>query len=202
MSSNTLDMSLDDLIKKNRKSRLQSRRRRLNNDKTGGIGRRDRNTLNNRRRNKDDGSKILISNLAYNVTSKDLKDLFKDIGPVKSTAINFLPNGKSKGTGQVIFIRANDARRAINKYNNVELDGRPMKIEMVLTSAAALTAMRGKQNIRNRSNRMRRRRNRNNEPLKTQEELDAEMDSYMKVDDANVQPQSNTDGNTNSAVVA
>jgi len=47
-----------------------------------------------------------------------------------------LPNGKSKGTGQVIFIRSNDARRAINKYNNVELDGRPMKIEMVLSSSA------------------------------------------------------------------
>ncbi len=47
---------------------------------------------------------------------------------------------------------------------------------------------------------MRRRRNRN-EPLKTQEELDAEMDSYMKVDDMNVQPQSNTEGNTSNAAV-
>jgi len=48
---------------------------------------------------------------------------------------------------------------------------------------------------------MRRRRNR--EPLKTQEELDAEMDTYMKVDDMNVQPQSNAEGNTsNAAVVA
>eukprot|EP00833_Pecoramyces_ruminatium_P015955 jgi/Orpsp1_1/1189987/evm.model.d7180000075962.1 len=144
--SSSLDMSLSDLIKRNRKSRLQNRKRRLNsksrlqnrkrrlNSKTN-IGKKDRKNLNIRRRNKDDGSKILISNLAYGVTSKDLKDLFKDIGPVKSTSINFLPNGKSKGTGQVIFTRNNDAKRAINKYNDVELDRRPMKIEMVLNSS-------------------------------------------------------------------
>lgn len=199
MSSN-LDMSLNDLIKKNRKTRLQNRRRKLGGDKAG-IGRGDRDRGNLRgRRNKDDGSKILISNLAYKVTSKDLKDLFKDIGPVKSSAINFLPNGKSKGTGQVAFVRSNDAKRAFNKYNNVELDGRPMKIEMVLSASAALNSLRNKNNIRNRSGRMRRRRNRN-EPLKTQEELDAEMDSYMKVDDMNVQPQSNTEGNTSNAAV-
>jgi len=49
---------------------------------------------------------------------------------------------------------------------------------------------------------MRRRRNRNG-PLKTQEELDAEMDVYMEADDMNVQPQSNAEGNTsNAAVVA
>ncbi|KAG4106130.1 hypothetical protein H8356DRAFT_923692 [Neocallimastix lanati (nom. inval.)] len=53
--------------------------------------------------------------------------------PVKSAAINFLSNGKSKGTGQVIFIRSNDTRWTINKYNNVELDGRPMKIEVELS---------------------------------------------------------------------
>jgi len=200
MSSN-LDMSLNDLIKKNRKSRLQqNRRKRLGGDKLGFGKSSDRNRNNLRRgRNKDDGSKILISNLAYKVTSKDLKDLFKDIGPVKSSAINFLPNGKSKGTGQVVFVRNNDAKRAINKYNNVELDGRPMKIEMVLSSTSAL---KNKNNIRNRSGRMRRRRNRNG-PLKTQEELDAEMDVYMEADDMNVQPQSNAEGNTsNAAVVA
>jgi len=72
MSSN-LDMSLNDLIKKNRKTRLQNRRRKLGGDKAG-IGRGDRDRGNLRgRRNKDDGSKILISNLAYKVTSKDLK---------------------------------------------------------------------------------------------------------------------------------
>jgi THO complex subunit 4 len=197
-------MALNDIIKKNRKSRIQSRRRKANGTDKTSIGRRgdrDRKSLNRRGRNKDDGSKILISNLAYGVTSKDLKDLFKDIGPVKSAAINFLPNGKSKGNGQVIFVRTNDAKRAINKYNNVELDGRAMKIEMVLSSSAAFNALKSKNGVRGRANRMRRRRNR--EPLKTQEELDAEMDTYMKVDDMNVQPQSNAEGNTsNAAVVA
>ncbi|KAL6604380.1 hypothetical protein U3516DRAFT_758726 [Neocallimastix sp. 'constans'] len=61
------------------------------------------------------------------------KRLYDNTSPVKSAAINFLSNGKSKGTGQVIFIRSNDTRWTIDKYNNVELDGRPMKIEVELS---------------------------------------------------------------------
>jgi len=44
------------------------------------------------------------------------------------------------GTGQVVFVRRTDAKRASDKYNNVTLDGRAMKIEIVLSSVAAATA--------------------------------------------------------------
>jgi len=70
MSSMALDISLNDLIKKNRKSRLQNRRKRLNTKSS--IGNKDGRPFKTRR-NRDDGSKILLSNLAYGVTSKDLK---------------------------------------------------------------------------------------------------------------------------------
>eukprot|EP00833_Pecoramyces_ruminatium_P010334 jgi/Orpsp1_1/1184366/evm.model.c7180000089242.2 len=54
-----------------------------------------------------------------------------------------------------------------------------------------------------RRNRRNRRNERNKKQLKTQEELDAEMDTYMKVDNVNVQPQTNLEGNnTTSTVVA
>jgi len=155
MSTFGLDMSLNALIKRNKKLRLQNRKRKF--DKTGIFNKKDKNIfLTSKNQNKDEGSKILISNLAYGVTSKDLKDLFKDIGPIKSTTINFFSNGKSKGTGQVIFIRRNDAKRAIDKYNKVELDGRPMRIEMVLGSLLLKSG-----SVRNRANRLRKRNEKN-----------------------------------------
>jgi len=48
---------------------------------------------------------------------------------------------KMKGSGQVVFVRRGDAKRASDKYNNVTLDGRAMKIEIVLSSSAAAAAV-------------------------------------------------------------
>ncbi|OMH85201.1 THO complex subunit 4A [Zancudomyces culisetae] len=75
--------------------------------------------------------KIRISNLDYNVTEKDLKDLFGQIGPLVSATLNHDANGKSKGNGTVVFSNPYHAAFAIQKYNGVTLDGRPMRIELL-----------------------------------------------------------------------
>lgn len=39
-----------------------------------------------------------------------------------------------QGTAEVVFTRKPDAVAAVKRYNNVQLDGKPMKIEMIGTN--------------------------------------------------------------------
>lgn len=50
---------------------------------------------------------------------------------------SFLPyfiKKKSKGTAEVVFAKRADAIAAVKRYNNVLLDGKPMKIEIIGTN--------------------------------------------------------------------
>ena len=67
-----------------------------------------------------------------------LQELFSNIGPVKRASVNCDENGKSKGSAEVIFSRKADALRAIKEYNGRQLDGQPLKIDMVQSVAAAV----------------------------------------------------------------
>lgn len=40
-----------------------------------------------------------------------------------------------QGTAEVVFARRSDAFQALKRYNNVQLDGKPMKIEIIGTNA-------------------------------------------------------------------
>ncbi|KAL6520976.1 hypothetical protein OROGR_017545 [Orobanche gracilis] len=77
------------------------------------------------------GTKLLISNLHYGVTDEDIEELFSGIGVLKSCSIHYDRSGRSEGTAEVVFSRRRDAESAIMRYNNVQLDGMPMKIEIV-----------------------------------------------------------------------
>ncbi|XP_047342637.1 THO complex subunit 4A-like [Impatiens glandulifera] len=78
------------------------------------------------------GTKLLISNLDYGVTDEDIKELFGVVGEVKGYSIDYDKSGRSKGTGEVVFSRRRDAEEAVKRYNDVQLDGKHMKIEIVL----------------------------------------------------------------------
>ncbi|KAK4345557.1 hypothetical protein RND71_035733 [Anisodus tanguticus] len=82
------------------------------------------------------GIKLLISNLDYGVSNDDIKELFSEAGDIKRYSIHYDKSGRSKGTAEVIFSRRRDAEAAIKRYNNVQLDGKPMKIEFAGTNAA------------------------------------------------------------------
>jgi len=51
--------------------------------------------------------------------------------------ISFFP---LQGTAEVVFARRADAVAAVKKYNNVQLDGKPMKIEIVGTNTPTTAA--------------------------------------------------------------
>lgn len=57
--------------------------------------------------------------------------LFSDVGELKEYALHYDKSGRSRGTAEVVFTHQSGALAAINRYNNIQLDGRPMKIEAV-----------------------------------------------------------------------
>ncbi|KAI3824334.1 hypothetical protein L1987_05792 [Smallanthus sonchifolius] len=79
----------------------------------------------------DNGAKLYVSNLDIGVTNEDIRELFSEIGELKRYAIHYDKSGRPNGTAEVMFARRSDAFHALKRYNNVQLDGKPMKIDIV-----------------------------------------------------------------------
>ncbi|GAY43728.1 hypothetical protein CUMW_076710 [Citrus unshiu] len=147
-----VDMSLDDIIKSRKKSereRGQGRARRGRGRGRGPSGSSFRRTRNFPWQHDlfedslraagisgiEVGTKLYVSNLHPGVTNDDIRELFSEIGELKRYAIHFDKNGRPSGSAEVVYARRSDAFAALKRYNNVLLDGKPMKIEVVGTNA-------------------------------------------------------------------
>ncbi|OMO84832.1 hypothetical protein CCACVL1_10631 [Corchorus capsularis] len=83
------------------------------------------------------GTKLYVSNLDHGVTQEDIRELFSEIGELKRYAVHYDKTGRPSGSAEVVYVRRSDAFAALKRYNNVLLDGKPMKIEIVGTNAEA-----------------------------------------------------------------
>ncbi|KAE9598806.1 hypothetical protein Lal_00022669 [Lupinus albus] len=83
----------------------------------------------------DLGTKLYISNLDHGVTNGDIRELFSELGDLKRYAVHYDNNGRPSGSAEVVYTRRSDAFAALKRYNNVLLDGKPMKIEIVGANA-------------------------------------------------------------------
>ena len=65
------------------------------------------------------------------------QELFDQTGRVLKAGINYGPQGKSKGTAEVIMATLESALKAVKTYHGVKLDGRPLSIVIVDAPAQA-----------------------------------------------------------------
>lgn len=83
-------------------------------------------------------SKVIVSNLPKDVTEKQIKEYFVQIvGPIKRVELAYGPNSQSRGIASVIFSKPDGASTAFQKLNGLLVDGRPIKIEIVVGAAQA-----------------------------------------------------------------
>ena len=76
-------------------------------------------------------SKLYVGNLSYNVTEDQLRELFSQAGTIKEIAmIMDRDTQRPKGFGFVEMTTQVEAQKAIEMFNEHELDGRNMTVNM------------------------------------------------------------------------
>jgi RNA recognition motif-containing protein len=74
--------------------------------------------------------KLIIRNLARSTTQESLNALFTEIGLVQSCSLVIdKVTGKSKGFAFVEMPKIGEAKIAISKLNNIELDGSKIRVK-------------------------------------------------------------------------
>ncbi len=75
--------------------------------------------------------KLYVGNLPYTTTADDLKAMFAEAGTVESSAvITDKFSGRSKGFGFVEMSSAEEAEKAIQMFNQKEVEGRKLTVNI------------------------------------------------------------------------
>ena len=75
-------------------------------------------------------AKIFVSNLPYSCSRNMLRDTFSQIGTVVRAEIHVDHHGRSRGVGTVVFASADDAETAVEEFDQVPMEGRPMAVRI------------------------------------------------------------------------
>ena len=74
---------------------------------------------------------IYISNLSYDVTDADLKELFEEYGEVSSAKVIMdRETGRSRGFGFVEMPENEQGQKAIDELNQAEYDGKVISVNV------------------------------------------------------------------------
>jgi RNA recognition motif-containing protein len=75
------------------------------------------------------GKKLYVGNLPYDVTNKDLEELFGQAGTCESASVvTDRSTGQSRGFGFVEMSSPEEAREAIERLDGKEFRGRTLKV--------------------------------------------------------------------------
>jgi len=73
--------------------------------------------------------KLYVGNLSYSTTDQSLKDAFVKFGEIESaTVLKDKMTGRSRGFGFVTIVNDEEAVKAIDAMNGVELEGRKLTV--------------------------------------------------------------------------
>lgn len=74
--------------------------------------------------------KVFVGNLAWHTTEATLRQKFEEFGPVeKAEVVSDAATGRSRGFGFVRYAQEEDAQKAMAAMNNVEFDGRIIRVD-------------------------------------------------------------------------
>lgn len=83
-------------------------------------------------------NKLFVSGISWGLEWQDLKDAFKEHWEVvHAKIIKDRETGKSRGFGFVEFASVEDAAKAKEAMDGIELDGRSIKVDFAQERAAA-----------------------------------------------------------------
>ncbi|ORY66016.1 uncharacterized protein BCR38DRAFT_456675 [Pseudomassariella vexata] len=75
-------------------------------------------------------SKLFIGGLAWHTEEQTLRQKFEEFGPVEeAVVVKDRDTGRSRGFGFVRYAQEGDAQNAIASMNNVEFDGRTIRVD-------------------------------------------------------------------------
>ncbi len=75
--------------------------------------------------------KLFVGNLPYSATEQQLEELFAPHGEIREIKLIIdRVTGRSKGIAFVEFVNEEDAQKAIEAVNGVELDGRALVVNV------------------------------------------------------------------------
>lgn len=143
--SGRLDQSLDSIIDSQKKSkRPQSRRQKPKTGPVGGVKKTTRPVKSAVKPSAGPAprapknSKIVVSQLPLDVTENQIKEYFgKSVGPIKKVSLHYNQHGESRGIADIIFVKPESAALAAKEQNGIKIDGRPMKVEVIVDASHA-----------------------------------------------------------------
>jgi len=74
--------------------------------------------------------RLRVSNLDFNISHKDLMDLFSKFGSLTKNKIEYDDLGRSKGNAIIEYEKEDSANRAIEEYDGATLDGKTLSVEI------------------------------------------------------------------------
>ncbi|PMD27637.1 hypothetical protein NA56DRAFT_615502 [Hyaloscypha hepaticicola] len=82
--------------------------------------------------------KILVSGFPKDINEPMIKEYFvKTIGPVKRVELSYGPGGASRGIANIVFVRSESATKAVAECNGIPVDGKPIKVELIIDASRA-----------------------------------------------------------------